>query len=82
MLNQHTKAYWCVVNDSNIWLKDGKLPNGSAIEFNLPFEQAICIGNHNSEPVMWLNDELVNQELAYTGLRELLEYPQSDFFVV
>ncbi|TGA70673.1 NAD(+) diphosphatase [Aliivibrio fischeri] len=81
MLNQHTKAYWCVVNDSNIWLKDKALPNGSAIEFNLPFEQAICIGHHNEKPVMWLNDELVNQELIYTNLRELLEYPQTDFLL-
>ena len=56
MLNQHTKAYWCVVNDSNIWLKDKALPNGSAIEFNLPFEQAICIGHHNEKTVKWLND--------------------------
>lgn len=81
MLNQHTKAYWCVVNDSSIWLEAGKLPKGSAIELDLPFEQAVCIGDYNNKPVFWLNDELVSQTFTYTNLRDLLSYSQADFFL-
>ena len=81
MLNQHTKVYWCVVNDSTIWLETDGLPYGSASDLKLPFEQAVCIGKHNSYPVMWLNDESVEQTLSYTNLRDLLECKETEFLL-
>ena len=82
MLNQHTNAYWCVVNDSAIWIEGSSLPCGSAIELNLPFEQAVCIGDYAGYPVMWLNDEHIEQTVEYTSLRELLQVKESLFFII
>jgi NAD+ diphosphatase len=82
MLNQHTKAYWCVVNDSAIWLEAESLPYGSAIDMNLPFESAVRIGEYENRPVLWLNDEHVEQTLIYTNLRSLLLVKESLFFMI
>lgn len=79
MLNQHTKAYWCVVNDSAVWLEDNALPCGNAVDLNLPFENAVCIGNHENYPVMWLNDEQIEKTVEFTNLRELLLVKDSLF---
>lgn len=82
MLNQHTKAYWCVVNDSTVWLEENGLPCGSAINLSLPFDSAICIGNHEGYPVMWLNDEYIGQTVQFTNLRELLLIKESLFLMI
>ncbi|GLR75602.1 MULTISPECIES: NAD(+) diphosphatase [Aliivibrio] len=82
MLDQHTKAYWCVVNDSAVWLEEKTLPCGSAVDLNLPFENAICIGNYDNHPVMWLNDEHIEQTVEFTNLRELLLVKESLFLMI
>ncbi|MDA0150537.1 NAD(+) diphosphatase [Vibrio sp. LaRot3] len=75
-------AYWCVVSGSDIWLENGALPFGSAEVFGLPEQQAICVGYYQDKPVMWLNDEQVEQTLSMGSLRDCLEYPESLFLLM
>ncbi|GAL12904.1 hypothetical protein JCM19233_3903 [Vibrio astriarenae] len=35
-INEASFVSWIVVKDSTIWLQDGKLPEGTASELNLP----------------------------------------------
>ncbi|WP_260261289.1 NAD(+) diphosphatase [Vibrio intestinalis] len=75
-------AYWCVVSGSDVWLDNGALPFGSAEAFNLPEQQAICVGTYQDKPVMWLNDEQVEQTLPMGSLRDCLEYPEPLFLLM
>ncbi len=79
--NESSIAYWCVVNGSELWCVDGNLPKGTAKEFSLPSDKAVCIGHYNQYPVMWLNESDIDQVLPMLSLRELLEFPEPVFLL-
>ncbi len=81
MLSKCAKVYWCVVNDSAIWLENNVLPFGSSSDLNLPLELAVEIDTYKGYPVLWLNDESIERALCYTNLRELLNHKESDFLL-
>jgi len=66
------QAYWIIVNGSDVWCPEGQIPFGYAEQFELPADKAICVGNYDSKPVMWLNDADIEQELELVSLRQLL----------
>ncbi|WED21699.1 NAD(+) diphosphatase [Vibrio sp. JC009] len=75
-------AYWVVVNGSDVWMKDGELPKGSARELNLPEEKAIRIGRYKNRPVMWLNEVDVEASLELESLRDHLLIDQELFLLM
>ncbi|KJY84308.1 NADH pyrophosphatase [Vibrio galatheae] len=81
-INRTKNAYWCVVSGSEIWLSSGQLPMGSAQSLDLPYEQAIEIGQWDDLPLMWLNEADVTQELELTSLRDCLHFPQALFLLM
>ncbi|MBW3697274.1 NAD(+) diphosphatase [Vibrio sp. T187] len=74
-------AYWCVVAGSEIWTLNGALPFGSAAEFEIPVDQAICIGRHLDKPVYWVNESELSQALELTSLRSLLDWDEAAFLL-
>ncbi|MCG7498951.1 NAD(+) diphosphatase [Vibrio sp. Of7-15] len=72
MLKNNEIVYWCVVDGSALWLEEGLLPLGSAEEFSFPVEQAVIIGKYKDHAVAWLNDDAIENTIAYSSLRELL----------
>ncbi|WP_414931549.1 NAD(+) diphosphatase [Vibrio europaeus] len=80
--NRTKNAYWCVVSGSDIWLQNGQLPEGSAESLNLPYEQAIEVGQWENCPLMWLNEADVSEELELTSLRDCLHFPEPLFLLM
>ncbi len=81
-IDQQCHAYWCVVSGSEVWLPEGELPIGSAEEFCFNLDKATCVGMYNALPVLWLNEQDVEQQLTLTSLRECLAFPQPLFLLV
>ncbi len=79
MLKANEKAYWCIVNGSELWLDEGMFPLGTAGALSLPVEKAIQIGQLDGYPVMWMNDEHVDYAIDFSCLRTLINV-QSDIF--
>ncbi|MCG9632283.1 NAD(+) diphosphatase [Vibrio sp. Isolate30] len=75
------KAYWCVVSGSDIWTLEGRLPLGTAVEFELNTEHAICIGQYQNHNVYWLNDSDSELQFEMQSLRELLHWPEALFLL-
>ncbi|MBL4828962.1 MAG: NAD(+) diphosphatase [Aliivibrio sp.] len=72
MLKVNENAYWCVVNDSELWLENGLFPLGSADSLSLPIDKAVVIGQLNNLPVVWINDDHVDYAINFSCLRTLL----------
>jgi len=81
-VNRTKKVYWCVVSGSDVWLTNGQLPFGSADSLNLPYDQAIEVGQWDHCPVMWLNEADVTTPLEWTSLRDCLHFPQALFLLM
>lgn len=79
--NRQLEIYWLVVNGSELWLKDGEVPKGTASELNLPEEKGIVIGHYNSTPVVWLNESDVENHLELESLRNHLLMPEALFLM-
>jgi len=79
--NDECNAYWIIVNGSEIWLVDNKIPHGDTKTLNLPLEKAVCIGQYLDEPVMWINEADVERSLVLSSLREHLLMPQALFLL-
>ncbi|MGY3570916.1 NAD(+) diphosphatase [Vibrio paucivorans] len=77
-----TKAYWCVVSGSELWLQGSDWPCASAQSLNLPVEKAQLIGQYNNLPVMWLNESDCEQVLQFTSLRDCLDFEQAKFLLM
>lgn len=75
-------AYWCVVSGSDVWLLNGELPKGGAEQFDLPFDQAIQVGQWLGTPVMWLNEADIQIEVEMNSLRECLHFPEPLFLLI
>ncbi|NLS14848.1 NAD(+) diphosphatase [Vibrio sp. SM6] len=76
------KRYWCVVSGSEVWLKQGTLPLGSAAELGLPCSSAQCIGEYSGSKVMWLSDAEVDESLPMTSLRDCLHFDETLFLLI
>lgn len=81
----HKKAedygYWCVVNNSEIWLLEGELPLVSAEQWQLPKEHAVYLGHYQQHPVYWLNASDCSQSLPLVNLYECLHWQQALFLL-
>jgi NAD+ diphosphatase len=74
-------SYWCVVSGSTVWLNSGKVPFGTARELNLS-DDAVCIGEYQQFPVMWVDADSIAHEYELTSLRECLSLPEELFFML
>lgn len=79
--NSEFEAYWFVVNGSDIWLVNNKIPQGTAESLNLPTDKAICIGEYQNKPVMWINEADIERTLELESLRDHLLLPQPLFLL-
>ncbi len=82
MLKNEESVYWCVVEGSGVWLKDGELPFGSAKSLNLKLGNAHSIGFYQGKKVVWLNHQEVEQSLDLVPLRSLLYFQEERFLLI
>ncbi|NAX19842.1 NAD(+) diphosphatase [Vibrio sp. V39_P1S14PM300] len=81
-VNYGDQAYWCVVSGSELWMASGMLPKGKASDFELPAEQAVCIGDYQGTAVMWLDEHHVDRPLEMVSLRDCLHLPEPLFLLL
>ena len=82
MLKNEESVYWCVVEGSDIWFKDGTLPFGCASSLNLKAENAHQIGCYQGKKLVWLNHQDVESTLDLVSLRSLLHLPEELFLLI
>ncbi|MFZ7316020.1 NAD(+) diphosphatase, partial [Avibacterium avium] len=80
-----TQGAWLLTQGSNIFLIEGKLPEGKAEDFQLTGRLAMEIGRWNGIP-LWLVAEQEEKQRAeqddgreYTSLRSQLHLPEAQF---
>lgn len=81
-INEASFVSWIVVKDSTIWLQDGKLPEGTASELNLPIENARHLGDFQGKPYYWVNEVDVSESLDMVSLRDCLDFPEPLFLLM
>ncbi|MFV0575754.1 MAG: NAD(+) diphosphatase [Vibrio sp.] len=81
MLKKYEKIIWCIVDGSDIHLRDNALPYGSAEELQFPADQAVIIGKLDGVPCAWVNASEIETNLEMTSLRELLSMPEDVFLM-
>lgn len=79
--NNSPVAYWLVVNGSDIWIKEGKIPKGTATSLELPSDKAIRIGSYENTPVYWINESDLEVTLELESLRDHLSMPKELFML-
>lgn len=77
----HAMAYWIVVNNSELWLVDSSVPVGSAASLGLQADKAVCIGQYQGLPVMWINEADIDANLPLESLRDNLLLPEPLFLL-
>ncbi|MDU7916238.1 MAG: NAD(+) diphosphatase [Klebsiella grimontii] len=64
------RGWWIVSHEQKLWLPDGELPYGEAVNFNLAGQPALRIGEWQGEPV-WLVRQDRRHEMG--SLRQVLD---------
>lgn len=81
-INEASFVSWIVVKDSTIWLQDGKVPEGTASELNLPIENARYLGDFQGKAYYWVNEVDVSGSLDMVSLRDCLDFPEPLFLLM
>lgn len=81
-IGDERSVYWCVVSSGECWTIDDDLPFGTASELSLPADRAVCIGEYQQTPVMWLDEQHVERELEMTPLRHFLCHQEALFLIL
>ena len=64
------RGWWIVSHEQKLWLPDGELPYGEAVNFNLAGQPALRIGEWQGDPV-WLVRQDRRHEMG--SLRQVLD---------
>ncbi|WP_394245569.1 NAD(+) diphosphatase [Vibrio astriarenae] len=81
-INETSFVSWIVVKDSTIWLQNGRVPEGTASELNLPIENARHLGDFQGKAYYWINEADVSESLDMVSLRDCLDFPEPLFLLM
>ncbi|PJG82080.1 NAD(+) diphosphatase [Caviibacterium pharyngocola] len=76
-IQSEDSGFWLLTKGSSVYLQDGELPCGKAVEFGLAGRDGLVIGALDNRP-LWLVNEC-DDERDYVYLRDLLGLPERTF---